>query len=368
MLRPVGYGEGSLFRFTVTRRGRIYRYWGAELTVDGRRVRVSAKTRPAVREKLQKLRDERDDGTRRREQPTLGEYLTRWLDDVRPNLAPATWRKHESIVRTGLVPALGRIPLSALSVDDVRRYLAHLRVGPQTARHHRASLRRALADALRDGLVDRNVAALAEAPKINQEPRRHLTATECRALVDGTRDDRLWAFWVLAVTTGMREAEMLGLTWDDVDLAARQISIRRTLQRVDGEWQLRPPKTTKSRRTIPIPPLAVEALRQHRLAQARERAGAPEGLVFTTATGHPIHGTNLLPVLYAHEARLGLPRVGIHGLRHSAATYLIAAGVPIEKVAAILGHSSVRVTSQTYSHLTGADIREVADVAERVLT
>lgn len=301
---------------------------------------------------------------------TLGQYLERWLVDVKPNLAPATWRKHESIVRVHVLPALGSIRLPELSSGDVRRWLARSDgLGGQSRRHCRATLRRALADAYRDGIVSRNVGALAEAPKLDQRERPILTAEQCRVLIDGTAGyrlppgivgpvlpvDRLHALWVLAVTTGMREAEMLGLTWEDVDLnVTPTVTVRHTLQRVEGEWQLRPPKTDKSRRVIPLPPVTVAALHSHRQRQMAERmaAGAPgkDGLVFTTVRGLPIHGSNLLPELRAHLARLGLPKVGIHDLRHSCATVLFGMGVPLEVISDMLGHSTTRVTADLYRH------------------
>jgi integrase len=191
------------------------------------------------------------------------------------------------------------------------------------------------------------------------------------------------AFYVLAVTTGMREAEMLGLTWEDVDLGnqdrsdghggghrpedgaagraggdaprpSASVSVRHTLQRVEGQWQLRPPKTDKSRRTIPLTPVAVSALKAHRKRQMEERmaAGKPgdNGLVFTTTTGRPIHGSNLLPEFRAHLARLGLPKVTLHDVRHSCATVLFGMGVPLEVISDMLGHSTTRVTADLYRH------------------
>lgn len=298
---------------------------------------------------------------------TLGQYLRRWLDDVRPNLAPATWRKHESIVRTHLTPSLGSTRLSELSVAEVRMFVVRGGGSPQTRRHHRATLRRALADALREGLIQRNVAALAEPPRMTTTERQILDAGQVRTLIDGTRDDRLHALWVLAATTGMRLAEMLALTWEDV--TDDRVTVRSTLHRIDGQWQRRGTKTDKSRRTIPLPEVTALALREHRRRQLEERAASgalgADGLVFTTERGRPIHGSNLPRVLHEHTDRLGLPRVTIHSLRHSCATLLISEGYPIAKVAAILGHSSSRVTEMVYSHLVGKDLEDAAPIMER---
>jgi len=305
---------------------------------------------------------------------TLGRFLETWLVDVRGHLAPATWRKHRSVIRVHLIPALGHRRLSDLSVADVRAFLAGRDdLDPQTRRHHRSTLRRALGDGLRDGLITRNVAALAEPPRMNRKQRTYLDADQAKALIDGTRDDRYHALWTLAVTTGMRESEMLALRWSDVDLAGRTVSVSRTLHRTrpgdpdydrKDPWAFLPPKTDKSRRTIPLATVTVDALRAHERRQLEERmaAGKPgKGLVFTTPAGQPIHGTNLLPLLYAHLERLGLPRVTIHDLRHSAATVLLASGVPLPVIAAILGHSTIRVTADLYAHVVPELSRDAAD-------
>ena len=195
--------------------------------------------------------------------------------------------------------------------------------------------------------------------------RTFLSAEQCRMLIDGTREDPMHAFYVLALSTGMREAEMLGLTWAAVDFERRTVSVTDTLQRVDGEWKLLPPKTERSRRTIDIPEPTVAALRAHRSAQRKARAAVgqlgPDGLVFTTPTGRPIHGSNLLPPFRATLARLGLPRITIHDLRHSAATWLFALGVPLPVIADRLGHSTIRVTADLYRHRVPALSRDASD-------
>lgn len=176
---------------------------------------------------------------------------------------------------------------------------------------------------------------------MSKAERQVLDATQVRALIDGTRDDPLHPLWVLAATSGMRLAEMLALTWDDVDLPGARLTVDATLHRIDGQWQRRSPKTAKSRRTVTLTPVAVAALRT---------IWRPSGLVFVTAKGMPIHGSNLPKVLHAHTDRLGLPRVTIHDLRHSAATILYASGADIESIADMLGHSTSRVTADLYRH------------------
>lgn len=359
-----GHGEGTLFQRRRDQR------WVAMVTMpDGRRRSASAASKTEGVALLRELLRQRDASVVKDPRHLrVGRYLQTWLTDVRPRLAPATWRKHESIVRVHLIPALGHRLLSELSVADVRAFLAGSGAGldAQTRRHHRASLRRALADAVRDGLVGRNVAALAEPPPMRRKRQTVLSPEQVRTLIDGTRGTRLHAYWALAATTGLRQAEMLALTWDDIDGA--MVSVTRTLHWADGMAVRDRPKTETSVRDVPIPAVTVAALREHRRMQLEERARqgvlGSDGLVFVTVTGLPIRGSNLMPPFRRTLAELGLPAVTIHSLRHSAATALIANGYPIAKVAAILGHSSSRVTEMVYSHLIGKDLMGAADVME----
>lgn len=380
---------------------------------DGRRVTRYCPHRHQPRERnaacaesralLKELLRLRDDGAADGSRMTLGQYLRGWLTDVRPKLAPATWRKHESICRNHLDRGLGVRRLSELSVGDVRRYLAAAgeRVGPQSVRHHRATLRRALADALRDGLVTRNVAALAEPPPLPHRERAILTAEQVRVFLAGLNGyalpagqhgpvlppDRLRALWILLTTTGMREGEALALTWDVLDLDGGTLRVEDTLHAVgksererrkaegdpdwDRRWERRAPKTAKSRRTVTLPAMTVEALREHRRRQLEEwlAAGRPgeAGMVFVDLRGRPIHGSKLTTLLYLILDRLGLPRVTVHDLRHSAATIAYAAGVPLEAIADNLGHSTVRVTQDLYRHRVPELQRGLSDAMERAL-
>lgn len=328
---------------------------------------------------------------------TLGQYLSGWLVDVKPRLAPATWSKHESVCRVHLIPHLGAIRLPELSVGHVRGYLSGASgrgLDAQSVRHHRSTLRRALADALRDGYVTRNVAALAEPPPLPHRERQILTTDQVRTLIDGTAGyrlppgvtgpvlppDRLHALWVLLVTTGLREAEALGLTWAAVDLDGASLRVVDTLHRIPrrrdvpgdrGKWERRDPKTAKSRRTVILPPITVDALRAHRARQLEEwlAAGRPgeAGMVFVTPRGRPIHGPNLTKVLYAHLDRLGLPRVSCHDLRHCAATILFDAGVDLEDVAKMLGHTDSRMLRERYVHVHAERSQAVAAAMERAV-
>lgn len=361
-----GHNEGSLFL-----RHRDQR-WVAMVTMpDGKRRSRSCphhdhranERRPceAGVDNLKELLRHRDEGTKDPVRLRVGPYLARWTGSVR-GLAPSTMRQHKMIVRRHLIPALGSRLLTQLTPSDVDSYLDTARgvrtgkpLDAQTKRHHRSTLRRALADAVRDGLLTRNVAALSKPPSMDKAERVWLTAEQARAVITEARDERLWPLWVLILTTGLRVSEALGLSWSDVD--AGTIRVRKQLARVDGGWAPRRLKTRKSRRTIALLPEAIDALAEQRQRQdaEREAAGVPKPIdsyVFLTPTGQPVHSTNILPDWYRVCRRLGLPRVTTHDLRHSAASIMLEAGVPIPVIANILGHSSVRVTSDLYAHVS----------------
>jgi integrase len=223
-------------------------------------------------------------------------------------------------------------------------------------------LRHALDQALRWGLVPRNLTDAVERPRGERREMRVLTPSQAATLLDMAREDRLHALYVLAVTTGMRQGELLGLTWDAVDLEQGRLQVVRQLERVRAvgdKPRLVEPKTRRSRRVIEMSAGAVRALREHRARQLhQERLALGEAwqdewdLVFTTDIGTPLQPSNVvrrsfLPLL----ARADLPRIRFHDLRHTAATLLLAAGEHPKVVQELLGHHSVAFTLDAYSHI-----------------
>lgn len=361
-----GHNEGTIYR-------RVTGQWVAAVSLpNGRRRSRYAKTRAEAKAALDDLLRQRDVGVESR-RLTLAAFLAGWLDEVRASRAPATLRQYEMIASVHLVPALGKVPLVSLTPTMVAQYLATKRrsLSAQTVRHHRSTLRRALNVALARGLVTRNAAALAEPPRMARDRRlRALTAEQVRSLLDGTVGLREHALYHVAATTGLRQAEQLALSWDDLELDRGLLHVRATLHRDAGEWVLAETKNEESERIVPLTAETVEVLREHKLRMAGERTPAWTyfGLVFTTTKGQPIHGPNLLPPFYAHLARLGLPRITWHDLRHSAASVLLESGVPIEVVSRFLGHATIRVTMDTYGHLTERVLRGASEGMERALS
>jgi integrase len=199
-----------------------------------------------------------------------------------------------------------------------------------------------------------------------------LTSEQARALTDASVDDRLSALWVTALGTGMRQGELLGLRWEDVDLEAGTLRVRHTLARVDGRLTLLEPKTERSRRTIALPEVVVVALRAHRTRQLMERLVAGSrwvetGHVFATTIGTPIEAAAVTRAFARALARAGLPKSRFHDLRHAAATFALSQGYGLEDVKQLLGHSSIVLTSNTYGHVLEQRQREVARGMDAVL-
>jgi integrase len=369
-----GHGEGTIYRHKATG------LWCASISLPtGRRTvycRKSDNTRKAAKALLGELLRQRDAGLERpNPRLTVAGLLSGWLADV-IQVRPATRKHYRIIAETHLIPALGDVPLADLTPLQVQRYLnakgkTH---AAQSVRHHHAVLRNALQYAVRAGYVGRNVAALASPPSAPRPDRATLVASQLHRVAES--GNRLVGLWLLAGVHGLRESEALGLLWEDVDLDAGTLGIRHQLARSGGRWVLVEPKTSLSRRTIQLAAPVVHVLTEHRERQLAEAAKALSWPfyrhVFLTPTGRPYHSAALLSEWYALLDRLNLegkqteppidplPRVTFHGLRHSAATNAVALGIPLEDVKQMLGHSSIRLTSDTYSHPDPVRAREVA--------
>jgi integrase len=242
----------------------------------------------------------------------------------------------------------------------------------RTAKYAHAVLRRALGQAQRWGMVTRNVATLVEPPKAVRPEVRALAPHEVHALLDAAKGDRFEAILTVAIAVGLRRGEALGLRWSDIDLDAAVVRVRRALVFVDGDLRFVDPKTKRSRRTIPLPSVSVQALREHRRRQAAKRLVAgpdwtDQDLVFQSATGGPMDPNNLGRHFRALCDRAGIGRVRLHDLRHTCASLLLAQNVHPRVVMEILGHSGIAITRDTYSHVLPELQREAADRMDQAL-
>ncbi len=348
---------------------------------DGRRRRRSllARTRTEVRTKLQAaLRAEASGLPSPGARLTTGAYLDHWLRDaVRPSVRSRTYASYAGVVRVHLDPGLGHVPLARLTPQQVQAFLNAKFAGglaPRTVAYVRAVLRQALGQAERWGLVTRNVARLAEPPRVPQREIRPLTPDQVRLFLEAIHGDRAEALYLVAVGVGLRQGEILGLAWTDIDFERSTITVRQALQRVDGRLELVEPKSVTSRRVVAVPTIVLDGLRVHRTRQREDRllAGSrwqddPRDLVFRTTVGTPMDGIAVTRRFQARLAVAGLPRQRFHDLRHACASLLLAQGVPARVVMETLGHSQISLTLNTYSHVIPALGRAAAEQMDAIL-
>ncbi|MDP9315377.1 MAG: site-specific integrase [Chloroflexota bacterium] len=373
--RRRGAGEGSIIQRADGR-------WEAKITVGyvGRtqkRKSIYGKTRKEVAEQLAKLLHEQQQGLPvAPERQNVEQFLTQWLTDVVATKTRAsTYERYRIAVKKHLIPHLGHIQLAKLTPQHVQHLLKLKQqqdLAPTHVQRLRDILRNALNHAVKWGLVARNVASLAEPPKVEDYEPRILTPAEAQHLLEAAKGDRLEALWRVALSLGLRRGEVLGLQWDDIDWQAGTLMIRRQLQYVQHKLQLTPLKTKKSRRTLPLSPVLIRVLRQHHARQLEERLWQgdrwrDQNLVFPSNVGTPLFPRNLLRARDALLARAGLPHIRVHDLRHSCASFLIAQGESAKTVQEILGHSDVYITLNTYTHLFEGATRQALSGMDALL-
>lgn len=345
----------------------------------GKRIyrRVSAPTRKECEERLREaIQKAATDHSVREERLTVRDFLDRWLASVEPTVRPATHRRYADLVRLHIAPVLGEIRLSKLSPLDLQRlYADRLAAGlsTTTVHHLHVMLHRALRQALRWGFVDRNVSEMTDAPRRTLPDVMTWDDQQAAAFLAAADATDLAALWRLALLTGMRRGELLGLKWEDVDLDRGVLSVRRTLSRgKGGTWELGTPKTAAGRRSIALPASCIGALRKRRVAQNAERLRlgsiwTDHDFVFTNPTGGPLH-VNSLMVAYERLVRTaGVPRIRFHDLRHTSATLMLANGVHPKIVQERLGHADISMTLNRYSHVTPGMQRDAADTLDAAL-
>jgi integrase len=371
MARKRGQNEGSIFQRESDGRwcGVISLGWE-----NGRRKRKHfyGVTVAAVQEQLLKARSDHSRGLPVViERQTVVQFLEHWREQsLKPGAKPRSYESFSTIIEKHIAPELGRIRLDKLSPQQVQSLLNRkLKAGlsAQTVVNIRTVLRSALAQALKWGLVARNAAALVDPPRIVRPKAHALTAEQARVLLDTAREGRFEAIYVLALTLGMRRGEILGLSWSDVDLDNRALRVNQAVQRLKDGLKITELKTERSRRAIALPDGVVRVLKTRRTRQIQERLMAglrwqSTGLVFTNPNGGPLEPITLHRDYKKLLKASGLPEeTRFHDLRHSAASLLLAQGVQLRVIMELLGHSSIALTANTYSHVMPAAMRDVAD-------
>lgn len=301
---------------------------------------------------------------------TLGQYLRTWLDSAgRRSLKASTWRTYDVALRLHIEPAIGHIALARLTAEQVDAMLAGLDLEPKGQRNVLGFLGRVLDVAQDRGHVLRNAARLVEPPRwVKAEPSA-LSADEARRIIAAVKGDRLEALWVAAIGTGLRQGELLGLRWQDVDVDDATLTVTYALVRDHGAYRMDEPKTARSRRSISLPAFVASALREHRVRQLAERLAAgistSDGLVFVSPVGRPLNGGWVSHRWRAIAKAAGVD-VTFHGLRHTNATILSDQGIPEPVRMARLGHTT-KDMARRYAHSTEAPDRAAAAALDEAL-
>lgn len=372
-------GEGTIYERADGR-------WEGQIRLGvGQRKRVYGRTEGEVRRQLTAIARELDLGLpvqQRDGRVRLGDFLADWLERIRPTIKPLTHARYREIVRHVPATGLGRLALTKVTPAQIEHLYGDLLasgLSPTTVHQLHSVLHHALGDALRKGIVARNVCELVDAPTPRRAQVQALTAEQSLALLAAAEGDRFEALYVMALTTGMRQGEILALHWGDVDLDAGVLQVRGTLHRVPGVsvtaksgLVISDPKTSRSRRPVRLSALAVVALRKHRARQNAERLALGQAwddhdLVFTNGIGRPVEARNLIRTSYAPLLKkAGVPVVKFHALRHSAATLLLSQGIHPRIVADLLGHSTTSLTMDVYSHVSLDMLASAAETMDRL--
>jgi integrase len=372
-----GYGEDGIYfdhrddcRDSVHHRTCSGRWRGVVslgFDADGKRIRqkVSGQTKAEVKDKLKALHSELDAGIRTTAAYTVEKAVADWLDEGLPGRVPKTVEVNRDSLRP-LLAVIGTIPLRDLTVQDVRTALRKM-----AATHATRTLQKAhnclTRHAEGQDLVRRNVSALVDTPRGREgRPSQSLTLVQAAALLEAAEESRLHAFIVLSLLTGVRSEEARALTWEHVDLEAGTISVWRSV-RAGGDT-----KTNRSRRTLKLPQIAVEALREQRRRQEEERDSAREqwqehGLVFTTSVGTAYESHNLRRDFRRVAAAAGLGARWVpKELRTSFVSMMSYQGVPVEEIARLAGHASSRTTEVIYRRELRPAITTGAEVMDQI--
>ena len=331
-----------------------------------RRIALYARTKSELLTKIERLRFSASRGvTVPKERMTTGAFLDRWLNDsARPRIRPSTYSQYESLIRLHIKPAIGAIELTKLGASEVQAMLSAMEGQGASGRVRQLALivlKAGLQQGLRWDLVFRNVAQNVDKPRVPKRSMTVLTAEQADQFLAAAEQSKYYALYVLALTTGMRRGELFALKWDDVDLDAEALSVRGTLTHVGGAPTVTEPKTSSGRRRIELPAMAVDALRNHRKAlMAHGLRASP--WVFPCKNGNPLDAHNVVHRSFHPLLKTaGLPRIRFHDLRHTAATLMLLRGLHPKVVQERLGHGSIAITMDTYSHVLPSMQKEAAE-------
>ena len=302
---------------------------------------------------------------------TLGSYLVdQWLPAIEGNVRTSTLASYKGNITRHVIPMLGGVQLQALTAPMLtttyRRLGDEKGLSPKTVRHVHTTIRKALSDAIKWGLVERNAASTAEPPKLVRSEMQTWRAEDVRTFLRFIDDDPLKVVFTLLCTTGMRRGEVLGIRWSDVDFDNARLRVQQTLTSVEYVLVYGEPKTSRGRRSVPFDPTTLAVLRQHRARQNETRLlmgsdwNNARDLVMVKPDGSPVHPDTVSNTFDRRVRACGLPRIRLHDLRHTWATLALEANIPVKVVSEVLGHNSPAFTLDVYSHVTPVMMEDLA--------
>lgn len=363
MTKRRGRGEGAIYK-------KAENLWCAQLSTgyDGNATRkrryVYGKTKTEVQKKLAELQSAFAAGSLADpKRMRLVEFINHWLEDVaRPTIRISTHARYKVLLKVHLLPHLGGIQISSLEpshIQNLYKKLEETGASPRTREFVHAVLRKALDQAMKWGYVQRNVCDMVARPRVPKKAMRCWNREEANQFLVFAETRRYYGLYVLALTTGLRQGELFGLRWEDIDFESSSLSVVRTINQVDSKMIIGEPKTAKGRRRVELPEIAIRALKKHREKMLAE--GNHKDWIFCTAKGDPIkknsfRNSSFLPLLKAS----GLPKIRFHDLRHTAATLLLSQGVHPKVVQERLGHAQISITLDIYSHVLPSMQKEAA--------
>jgi integrase len=385
MAKRRGDGEGSIY-FDKKRN-----LWVAELMIGWKEVidrktgklrqkknilKLYGKERNEVRDKLAEVVSSRAQGTFVEPQKvTVAEWLDTWLNDYKKmSLRLITWEGYATIIKVHIKPEIGSLPLKSLRPEHLQRlYNAKFESGlsPRMVRYIHTVIHGALKQAVKNGLVPRNVSEATSLPKQKKKEARVLSVEEQEKLVKAFEGERLGIAFYTLLGTGLRRGELLGLRWQDVNLKDGVIHVRQTLVPVSGGFIFQEPKTKQSKRDVPLPTKLQKALKVHQKQQEWEKRIAGDayqdhGLVFCREDGQPIKPRDFNAAFEVVTEKAGV-NINLHGLRHTFATRCLEQGIDAKTVSELLGHSTITITLDTYTHVMPERKRDAAAKLNEVL-
>lgn len=383
--RKSASGAGSIRKKTVRRNGKDYVYWEGRYTIGydpgtGKQLQktISGKTQREVAEKLRSSTADLDRGTYiAPSKMTVGQWLDIWSETYFGSIKPRTQEIYNGSIRVHIKPAIGAIRLEEVNAHTIQKFYndcAAKGLSAKSVKNIHGVLHRALQQAVLIGYLRYNATTACVLPRVRREELKPLDDYQIAAFLKEIKGDRLEMLMTLTLFTGLRQGEVMGLTWDCVDFFRGTITVNKQLQYKHcgkGEYQMQPTKNGKSRVIVPAT-FVMNMLRQHRAAQAQERLAAGSawedaGLVFTDELGHHLKTWTVYRNFKQTAAKIGRPDARFHDLRHSYAVAAIRAGDDIKTVQGNLGHATAAFTLDVYGHVTDQMKQESAARMDRYI-